>query len=66
MLKEYNFEDPDEITKPKHLISPVKIIVLDDLMGSAIAFSNKKASISLNNLIKNRHDSYHSLFKFNQ
>ena len=57
MLKEYNFEDPDEITKPKHLISPVNIIVLDDLKGSAIAFSNKKASVLLNNLIKNGHNS---------
>ena len=37
ILKEYNFEDPDEITMPKYLISPVNIIVIDDLMGSAIA-----------------------------
>jgi len=55
ILKTHNFDDPDEIPPPKHLISPVNIIVLDDLMGSAIAFSNKKASVLLNNLIKNRH-----------
>jgi len=55
ILKTHNFDDPDQITPPKHLISPVNIIVLDDLMGSAIAFSNKKASVLLNNLIKNRH-----------
>jgi len=55
ILKTYNFEDPDEIPQPKYLISPVNIIILDDLMGSAVAFSNKKASVLLNNLIKNRH-----------
>lgn len=57
ILKTFNFEDIDEIPKPKYLISPVVIIVLDDLMGSAVAFSNKKASVLLNNLIKNRHNS---------
>ena len=56
ILKIFNFEEPEQIPKPKHLISPVNIIVLDDLMGSAIAFSNKKASALLNNLIKNRHN----------
>ena len=56
ILKVYDFEDPDEIPKPKNLVSPVNIIILDDLMGSAIAFSNKKASVLLNNLIKNRHN----------
>ena len=56
ILKEYNYEDPDEIQKPKYLVNPVNIIILDDLMGSAIAFSNKKASVLLNNLIKNRHN----------
>ena len=55
ILKVHNFEDPDELPQPKYLFSPVNIIVLDDLMGSAIAFSNKKASVLLNNLIKNRH-----------
>ena len=55
ILKEFNFEDPEELTKPKYMISPVNIIILDDLMGSAIAFSNKKVSVLLNNLIKNRH-----------
>ena len=45
ILKVYDFEDPDEIPKPKNLVSPVYIIILDDLMGSAIAFSNKKASV---------------------
>ena len=55
ILKIYNFEDPDEIPQPKYLISPVNIIILDGLMGSAVAFSNKKASVLLNNLIKNRH-----------
>ena len=56
ILKKHEFEDPEQIPKPKHLISPVNIIVLDDLMGSAVAFSNKKASVLLNNLIKNRHN----------
>jgi hypothetical protein len=55
ILKIHNFEDPAEIPQPKFLLSPVNIIILDDLMGSAIAFSNKKASVLLNNLIKNRH-----------
>ena len=54
-LKEYNFEDPDEIPKPKYLISPVNIIVLDDLMATG-AFTNKKLSSLTNNLIKNRHN----------
>jgi len=54
-LKEYNFEDPDEIPKPKYLISPVSIIVLDDLMATG-AFTNKKLSSLTNNLIKNRHN----------
>ena len=57
VLKEYNFEDPDEITKPKYLISPVNIIVFDDLKGSTIAFSTKKASVLYNNLIKYQHNS---------
>ncbi len=56
ILKVFNFEDPDEIQKPKYLVSPVNVIILDDLMGSAIAFSNKKSSVLLNNLIKNRHN----------
>ena len=56
ILKVYDFGDPDEIPKPKNLVAPVNIIILDDLMGSAIAFSNKKASVLLNNLIKNRHN----------
>ena len=57
ILQIHNFEDPNEIPKPKYMISPVNIIVLDDMMGSADAFSNKKASVLLNNLIKNRHNS---------
>jgi len=55
ILKTYDFADPVEIPQPKYLISPVNIIVLDDLMGSANAFTNKKASVLLNSLIKNRH-----------
>ena len=39
ILKVYNFEDPDEIPQPKYLISPVNIIVLDDLMATG-AFTN--------------------------
>ena len=42
VLKEYNFEDPDEITKPKYLINPVNILVSDDLMGSATHFPIKQ------------------------
>ena len=56
ILKEFNFEDPDELPKPKYLVSPVNIVILDDLMGSAQAFSNKRASVLTNNLIKNRHN----------
>lgn len=56
ILQKNDFEDPEQIPKPKYLISPVNIIILDDLMGSAVAFSNKKASVLLNNLIKNRHN----------
>ena len=56
ILKIFNFEEPEQIPQPKYLVSPVNIIILDDLMGSAVAFSNKKASALLNNLIKNRHN----------
>ena len=55
ILKVYNFEDPDEIPQPKYLLSPVNIIVLDDLMATG-AFTNKKLSSLTNNLIKNRHN----------
>ena len=55
ILKVHNFEDPDEIPKPKYLISPVNSIVLDDLMATG-AFTNKKLSSLTNNLIKNRHN----------
>ena len=40
ILKVHNFEDPDEIPQPKYLLSPVNIIVLDDLMATG-AFTNK-------------------------
>ena len=55
ILKTHNFDDPDQIPPPKHLISPVNIIVLDDLMATG-AFTNKKLSSLTNNLIKNRHN----------
>ena len=55
ILKTHNFDDPDEIPPPKHLISPVNIIVLDDLMATG-AFTNKKLSSLTNNSIKNRHN----------
>ena len=55
ILKTHNFDDPNEIPPPKHLISPVNIIVLDDLMATG-AFTNKKLSSLTNNLIKNRHN----------
>jgi len=55
ILKSHNFDDPDQIPPPKHLISPVNIIVLDDLMSTG-AFTNKKLSSLTNNLIKNRHN----------
>ena len=55
ILQVHNFEDPDEIPQPKFLISPVNIIVLDDLMATG-AFTNKKLSSLTNNLIKNRHN----------
>jgi hypothetical protein len=55
ILHRFNFEDPDEIPQPKYLISPVNIIILDDLMATG-AFTNKKLSTLTNNLIKNRHN----------
>jgi hypothetical protein len=55
ILKVYDFEDPDEIPKPKNLVAPVNIIILDDLMATG-AFTNKKLSSLTNNLIKNRHN----------
>jgi len=55
ILKVYDFEDPEEIPKPKNLVAPVNIIILDDLMATG-AFTNKKLSSLTNNLIKNRHN----------
>ena len=55
ILKKHNFDDPDQLKPPKYLISPVNIIVLDDLMATG-AFTNKKLSSLTNNLIKNRHN----------
>jgi hypothetical protein len=55
ILSKYDFQDPDEIPQPKYKISPVNIIVLDDLMATG-AFTNKKLSTLTNNLIKNRHN----------
>lgn len=55
ILKAYDFVEPEEIPKPKYLVSPVNIIVLDDLMATG-AFTNKKLSSLTNNLIKNRHN----------
>ena len=55
ILKIFNFEEPEQIPQPKHLVSPVNIIVLDDLMATG-AFTNKKLSSLTNNLIKNRHN----------
>jgi hypothetical protein len=55
ILKVYDFQDPEEIPQPKYLVSPVVIIVLDDLMATG-AFTNKKLSSLTNNLIKNRHN----------
>ena len=55
ILEKFNFDDPENIPQPKYLISPVVIIVLDDLMATG-AFTNKKLSSLTNNLIKNRHN----------
>ena len=55
ILKVYDFDDPAVIPKPKNLITPVNIIILDDLMATG-AFTNKKLSSLTNNLIKNRHN----------
>jgi hypothetical protein len=33
-LNKYDFDDPDNIPKPKYLISPVVMIVLDDLLAT--------------------------------
>lgn len=55
ILSKFEFCDPDDIPQPKYPISPVNIIVLDDLMATG-AFTNKKLSTLTNNLIKNRHN----------
>ena len=55
ILNKYDFDDPDNIPKPKYLISPVVVIVLDDLLATG-AFNNKRLSVLTNNLIKNRHN----------
>ena len=55
ILEKQNFEDPDYIPKPKYPVSPVNMIILDDLLATG-AFTNKKASVLTNNLIKNRHN----------
>jgi len=55
ILEKFNFDDPENIPMPKYLVSPVVIIVLDDLMATG-AFTNKKLSSLTNNLIKNRHN----------
>ena len=55
LFKTLNFEDPDEISPPKYLISPVNITVLDDRMATG-AFNNKKLSSLTNYLIKISHN----------
>lgn len=55
ILNVNEFQQPDEITQPKYLTTPVNIIVLDDLMATG-AFTNKRLSTLTNNLIKNRHN----------
>ena len=55
ILEKFGFDDPENIPQPKYLVSPVVIIVLDDLMATG-AFTNKKLSSLTNNLIKNRHN----------
>ena len=55
ILKIHDFDDPDQLSKPKYMITPVNIIVLDALMATG-AFTNKKLSSLTNNLIKNRHN----------
>ena len=55
ILNKYDFQDPDEIPPPKYTVSPVNVIILDDLMATG-AFTNKKLSSLTNNLIKNRHN----------
>jgi len=55
ILEKLNFEDPNNIPKPKYPVSPVNMIILDDLLATG-AFTNKKASVFTNNLIKNRHN----------
>jgi len=55
ILKVFDFDEPSQIPKPKYLVSPVNIIVLDDLMATG-AFTNNKLSTLTNNLIKNRHN----------
>ena len=55
ILANFGFDDPENIPIPKYLVSPVVIIVLDDLLATG-AFTNKKLSSLTNNLIKNRHN----------
>lgn len=54
LLEKYNFDDFHNITKPKYLIPPINIIIMDDLLGSDV-FSRKSKSLFQNSLIKSRH-----------
>jgi hypothetical protein len=49
ILKVHDFEDPDEIPKPKYLISPVNVVVLDGLMATgALQYIHQQVIIIIN------------------
>ena len=55
ILEKHDFQHYDEIPQPKYKVSPVNIIVLDDLLCSN-AFCMKANSVLTNAIIKNRHN----------
>jgi hypothetical protein len=56
LLSSHDFNHYDDIQpQPTYKTYPVNIIVLDDLMASSNAFTNKRRSALTNAIIKNRH-----------
>lgn len=54
LLVRNDFKHYDEIQQPKYKVSPVNIVILDDLIGSD-CFNKKSKSVFSNALIKSRH-----------
>jgi hypothetical protein len=53
-MMKFNVEDPKNIPKPKYEHPPVKMMILDDCIGSKDCFRNGNGAIS-NLTIKHRH-----------